>query len=138
MPTNMSLDELVAVNSLLIERETSLADLSHIETTISDILGEPYPFDDPAVELPSRKKAKRAKAPKQPKAKAAPKIRRLKDGETGYRVTLVENGERKTHDLLDFAPFQKLLAKPLPHHRIQSVATLDDTLNVADTLYETP
>ncbi|WP_309024181.1 hypothetical protein [Pelagicoccus sp. SDUM812002] len=134
----MSIDELVAVNSLLIERETCLADLSHIETTISDILGQLYPFEDPAVELPSNKKGKRAKATKQPKAKAAPKIRRLKDGETGYRVTLTEKCGAKTHDLLDFAPFQKLLVNPLPHHRIQSVATLDDTLNVADTLYETP
>ncbi len=137
MPNNMSIDELVAVNSLLIERETCLADLSHIESTISDILGEPYPFAPPEVPLPSTRKGKRAKALKQPKAKAPPKIRRLKDGETGYRVTLIENGESKTHDLLDFAPFQKLLAQPLPHHRIQFVATLDDTLNVADPLYET-
>ncbi len=138
MPNNMSIDELVAVNSLLIERETCLADLSHIETTISDILGEPYPFLDPETPLPSTQKGKRAKALKQPKAKAPPKIRRLKDGETGYRVTLLEHGELKTHDLLDMSPFQQLLTAPLPHHRIQSVATLDDTLSVADTLYETP
>lgn len=133
----MSIDELVAVNSLLIERETCLADLSHIESTLSDILGQPYPFPEPATPLPSTRKGKRAKALKQPKAKAAPKIRRLKDGETGYRVTLLENGEQKTHDLLDFAPFQKLIANPLPHQRIQTVATLGDTQQVADTLYET-
>jgi len=134
----MSIDELVAVNSLLIERETSLADLSHIERTITDILGQPYPFQEPAAALPSRKKGKRAKAPKKQKAKATPKIRRLKDGETGYRVTLHENGQVQTHDLLDFAPFQTLLAKPLPHHRIQKVETLNDSLAPSDTLYESP
>ncbi|WP_378924065.1 hypothetical protein [Pelagicoccus mobilis] len=134
----MSIDELVAVNSLLIERETCLADLSHIEHTISDILGEAYPFEDPKVELPSRKKGKRAKAPKKQKAKAPPKIRRLKPGESGYRVTLLENGEVQTHDLLDFAPFQSLLATPLPHHRIQKVEILDDSFESADILFESP
>lgn len=137
MPDNMSIDELVAVNSLLIERETCLADLSHIETTISDILGQAYPFPVPETPLPSTRKGKRAKALKKPKAKAAPKIRRLKEGETGYRVTLVENGETKTHELLDMSPFQQLLAQPLPHHRIQSVVTIDDSLEFVDTLYET-
>lgn len=136
MPTNMSIDELVAVNSLLIERETSLADLSHIETTISDILGEPYPFPPPSTPLPSTLKSARAKALKQPKAKTAPKIRRLKEGEIGYRVTLLENGQSHTHDLLDFCPFQDLLARPLPHHRILSVATIDDAHAPIDTLFD--
>lgn len=134
MPSNLSIDELVAVNSLLIERETCLADLSHIESTISDILGQDYPFPEPEASLPSCKKGKRAKAGKKPKAKKPPKVRRLKEGESGYRITLLENGDRKCHDLVDFAPFQELLANPLPHHRIESVATIDDSLELIETL----
>ncbi|EDY81530.1 hypothetical protein VDG1235_1148 [Verrucomicrobiia bacterium DG1235] len=136
MSDNMSIDELVAVNSLLIERETTLADLNHIETSISGILGQPYPFATPQAALPSATKRKRAKAKKLPKKKGPPKIRRLKDGEFAYRVTLVENGEQKTHDLLDFAPFQSLLATPLPHHRIQSIHTINDLLERVDALHE--
>lgn len=137
MPTNMSIDELVAVNSLLIERETSLADLSHIEHTISDILGQSYPFQLPSAPLPSTQKGKRAKAPKKQKAKAVKKIRRLKDEEVGYRVIVTENGETATHDLLDLSPFQHLFANPLPHNGIQSVATINKSLEVIDTLFET-
>ncbi|MBC2604937.1 hypothetical protein H5P27_02665 [Pelagicoccus albus] len=132
----MSIDELVAVNSLLIERETCLADLSHIETTISDILGQEYPFELPAATLPSTQKGKRVKAPKKKKAKAAPKIRRLKEPEIAYRVVLQENGENLTHDLLDFSPFLDLIATPLPNHRIQSVATLGPTFEVVESLFE--
>lgn len=137
MSANMSIDELVAVNSLLIQRETCLADLSHIESTISDILGEPFPFDPPPVELPSTKKGKRAKAAKKVKPKKPKKIRRLKEGESAYRVTLSENGETETHILLDFSPFQDLVDNPLPHHRILTIETIDIEEEQVELLLET-
>lgn len=136
MSENMSIDELVAVNSLLIERETRLAGLSQIESAISDILGSPYPFQDPEAEIPSLKKGKRSKAPKKRKSKANPKIRRLKDGESGYRISIIEHRALQTHDLLDFTPFQALLSKPLPTQRIQKVVTLDKNSTPVDTLFE--
>ncbi|MDQ8203568.1 hypothetical protein [Pelagicoccus sp. SDUM812003] len=132
----MSIDELIAVNSLLIERETELAELSQIERSITELLGQPYPFDAPQAELPSSHKRKLAKAKKRPTKKGPPKIRRLKDDEFAYRVTLSENGEIKTHDLLDFAPFQDLLAKPLPHLRIHKVETIDVSQSPVDLLFE--
>lgn len=138
MPANTPLDELVAVNSLLIERETNLADLSHIETTISEILGQPYPFPEPSAHLPSTQKGRRVKHSRKPKAKAnkQTKIRRLKPGEIGYRVTVLELGVRKTHDLLDIAPIQDQLSNPLPHYRILEVLTIDTALETVDTLFD--
>lgn len=135
----MSIDELVAVNSLLIERETCLADLSHIESTISDILGQPYPFSGAPVELPSLRK--RAAAPKRAAtaksaSKPPPRIRRLKPEEFAYRVTTSESGVQSSSDIFDFTPFQDLLANPLPRHRILKVETIDERQNATETLYD--
>ncbi len=138
MSRNMSIDELVAVNSLLIERETCLADVSRIEAAIADRLGQPYPFPPLPVALPSTQRGPRSKAA--PKAKSAAKrpgrIRRLKPNELGYRITISENGVLATRDLPDFDSFQHLLVDPLPHHRILKIATIADDGELAETLFD--
>ncbi|MCH6255645.1 hypothetical protein MLD52_03745 [Puniceicoccaceae bacterium K14] len=132
----MPIDELVAINSLLIKRESELSRLSQIERSVSEILGQRYPFEAPKEPLPSTQKRKATKAKKRPKAKKTPKIRRLKQGEIAYRVTTLEHGEPKEQDLIDVSSLQALLENPLPHCRIQTIHTISEDLTPIDRLLD--
>ena len=71
-----STEELIAINSLLIEREAEFARVHSIEAQISELLGAEYPFDPPEVIVPSTITKKPTKAKKA--AKVAPQVTNLK------------------------------------------------------------
>ncbi len=136
MTPDMPIDELVAINSLLIKRESELSRLSQIESSLSEILGQRFPFEPPQEPLPSTLKRKATKAKKRPNPKKVPKLRRLRAGEMAYRVVTLEHGEHKKQDLIDVSALQDLLEHPLPQHRILSIHTLSDSLLPIDTLVD--
>ena len=133
---SMSLDELIAINGLLIERETAYAGVSSLEDEVSKILGQAFPFQKPLAELPSTKKAKAKRGAKRAKKKGPPKIRKLRAGEIAYRVHTLQNGDRLIEDLPDFRPFEHLLLSPLPNLQIQKVEILDESRKPSALLYE--
>ena len=132
----MSVDELIAINGLLIERETELAGVSAMEHQVTKILGQPYPFDDLSASLPSKRKSKAIRGAKRPKLKAPPKARRLRANESAYRVYSLQNGKAVIDEISDFRPFEHLLQNPLPSLQITKVETLDANRSTAEILFE--
>lgn len=132
----MPIDELVAINGLLIDRETCYAEVNRIEMAVSDILGQAYPFPPPTSELPSKITRKATPGKKRPSPKPLPKIRRLQDGEQAYRVTTHEQGQTRQQSLRDFSPFAELFANPLPSYRITRIETIRDQGELAALLWE--
>jgi hypothetical protein len=119
-------EELIAINSLLIEREAAFARVHSIESRISELLGEPYPFSAPAVELPSKIKNRAKKTTKQKGTKSKPfKPRRLNADEVAYRLTLIDKGQVIEQSATDLKHVTTLLADSLPGMKLQKVETVD-------------
>jgi hypothetical protein len=130
-----STEELIAINSLLIEREAEFARVHSIEAEISALLGAEYPFDPPAVTIPSTIKKKASKAKRA--AKAAPiKIRRLVAGEVAYRFTWIDKGQTVTNELTELKAVDALINDSLPGMKLLKVETLDFDSATLETLYE--
>ena len=132
----MSLDELIAINGLLIERETALAGASALELQVSKILGQDYPFAPLPIELPSTRKRKPVRSPKRARKKGPPKIRRLRNDEAAYRVQTLQNGELIQEDLPEFKPFEHLLLEPLPQVQIRKVETISASRRPIEVLFD--
>lgn len=129
-----STEELIAINSLLIEREAEFARVHSIEAQISELLGAEYPFDPPEVIVPSTIKKKPIKAKKA--AKVAPlKIRRLADGEIAYRFTWIDKGQTVTNELTELKAVDTLIGDALPGMKLLKVETLDFDSATIETLY---
>lgn len=129
-------EEHIAINSLLIEREAAFARVHSIESQIQQLMGADYPFQAPGVELPSAIK-KQATKPKQAKKKVAKvKTRRLGEGEAGYKLTFVENGDTTERITVDLKQIQTLLNDPLPGVRLLRIDTVDLEKQTVDTLFE--
>jgi hypothetical protein len=105
-----STEELIAINSLLIEREAEFARVHSMEAQISALLGAEYPFEPPEVTIPSTIKKKVGKAKRAPK-QAALKLRRLGPGEVAYRITWIDKGQRVTNEVTEL----KAVAQPAGH-----------------------
>ena len=130
-----STEELIAINSLLIEREAEFARVHSIEAEISALLGAEYPFDPPEVTIPSTIKKKASKAKRA--AKAAPiKIRRLADGEVAYRFVWIDKGQTVTNELTELKAVDALINDSLPGMKLLKVETLDFDSAAVETLYE--
>ena len=131
-----STEELIAINSLLIEREAEFARVHSIETQISELLGAEYPFDPPEVIVPSTIKKKASKAKRT--AKAAPlKIRRLAAGEVAYRFTWIDKSQTVTNEVTELKSVDALINDALPGMKLLKVETLDFDSATIETLYET-
>ncbi|CAA6677417.1 MULTISPECIES: hypothetical protein [unclassified Lentimonas] len=129
-----STEELIAINSLLIEREAEFARVHSIEAQISELLGAEYPFDPPEVIVPSTIKKKPTKAKKAAKAKPL-KVRRLADGEIAYRFTWIDKGQTVTNELTELKAIDTLIDDALPGMKLLKVETLDFDSATIETLY---
>jgi hypothetical protein len=84
----MTLDQQIAVNERLLEREALFSHVYEIEQAINASLGAPYPLPPPP-DIPSRRATRPSKkraagtTPKPP----PPKVRPLYDDEIGFRIT---------------------------------------------------
>lgn len=130
-----STEELIAINSLLIEREAEFARVHSIEAEISALLGAEYPFDPPEVVVPSTIKKKAAKAKRAAKAKPI-KVRRLATGEVAYRFTWIDKGQTVTNELTELKAVDTLINDTLPGMKLLKVETLDFDSAVVETLFE--
>jgi len=130
-----STEELIAINSLLIEREAEFARVHSIEAQISELLGAEYPFDPPEVIVPSTIKKKPTKAKKAAKAKPL-KVRRLASGEVGYRFTWIDKGQTVTNELTELKAVDALIQDALPGMKLLKVETLDFDSATVETLYD--
>lgn len=129
-------EELIAINSLLIQREAELARVHITESRINELLGENYPFEAPSVTLPSSIKKKAAK-PKKSKAKqVAFKPRRLNPGEVAYQITWTEKGQTSEQNATDLKHLNSLLHEPLPGMKLLKVQTIDIDGAPVETLYD--
>jgi hypothetical protein len=130
-----STEELIAINSLLIEREAEFARVHSIEAQISALLGAEYPFDPPEVIIPSTIKKKAIKT--KPAAKeAAIKIRRLADREIAYRFSWLDKSQAVTNELTELKAVDALINDTLPGMKLLKVETLDFDSATVQTLYE--
>lgn len=130
-------EELIAINDLLIERETAFSGIGRIEDAIANILGQPYPLDPPKTILPSTVKKKKVKQAKVAAPKVSiPKLRKLFSDEISYRVFYTDGTEHLEQDILDPMAAQKFLEKPLPGFKINRVITLQKDLEIQDILYD--
>ncbi|MDQ8194390.1 hypothetical protein QEH59_08130 [Coraliomargarita sp. SDUM461004] len=132
-----SSEELIAINSLLIEREAELARVYATESRINQLLGADYPFEAPGVTLPSSIKRKKPTKAKKVKAKAAViKPRRLDTGEAAYRITWTERGQSTQQNAADLKHLNALLKEPLPSMKLLKVQTIDIAGAPVETLYD--
>ena len=120
-----STEELIAINSLLIEREAEFARVHSMEAQISALLGAEYPFAPPEVTIPSTIKKKASKAKHAPK-KAAIKLRRLALGEVAYRIT----------EVTDLKAVTPLIHDGLPGMQLLTVETLNFDSTPVESLYQ--
>jgi hypothetical protein len=119
-------EELIAINSLLIKREAAFARVHSVESRISELLGEPYPFEAPAVELPSRNKKKASKASKHKQSKSKPfKPRRLNQGEVAYRLCWIDKGQEIEQCATDLKCVTSLITDSLPGLKLHKIETID-------------
>ena len=132
---SVSTEELIAINSLLIEREAEFARVHAIEAEITALLGAHYPFEPPAVTIPSTIQKKPSKANRAPKP-AGLKLRRLAPGEVGYRLTWIDKGRRVRNTVTDLRALAPLLHDSPPGIQLLSVETLDFDSAPVDTLYQ--
>jgi hypothetical protein len=130
-----STEEIIAINSLLIKREAEFARVHSIEAQISALLGVEYPFDPPAVIIPStiKKKASKTKPAAQ---EPAIKIRRLADDEIAYRFTWLDQGQTVANELTELKAVDTLINDTLPGMKLLKVETLDFDSATVQTLYE--
>ena len=130
-----STEELIAINSLLIEREAEFARVHSIEEQISALLGAEYPFAPPEVTIPSTIKKKASKAARA--AKVAPiKIRRKASGEVAYRFIWIDKGQTVINELTETKAVDSLINDSLPGMKLLKVETLDFDSAVVEILYE--
>lgn len=129
-------EELIAINDLLIERETAFAHIVRIEDTISGILGQSYPLQPPEAILPStvKKKVKKRSIPKTKEASI--KLRRLNQDEVAYRVYYLEQAKPNQVDLVNVSAAQNLHDNPLPGIKVTRIVTLGADLEIAETLLD--
>lgn len=129
-------EELIAINSLLIEREAAFARVHTAESQINELLGGEYPFEAPRTELPSSIKKKVAKR-KKTKAKAATlKPRRLNEAEVAYRLTWMDRGQAYEENCTGLKQVTALLEDALPEMKLIKIETVDIHENVVETLFE--
>jgi hypothetical protein len=130
-----STEELIAINSLLIEREAEFARVHSMEAQISALLGADYPFDPPEVTIPSTIKKKASKT-KRASKKEGIKLRRLAAGEVAYRITWIDKGQTVTNEVTELKAVAPLIHDSLPGMQLLSVETLNfDSAPVA-TLFQ--
>lgn len=130
-----STEELIAINSLLIEREAEFARVHSMEAQISALLGAEYPFAPPEVTIPSTIKKKASKAKHAPK-KAAIKLRRLALGEVAYRITWIDKGQTVTNEVTDLKAVAPLIHDSLPGMQLLTVETLNFDSTPVECLYQ--
>lgn len=122
----MQLDRQIRVNELLLQREELFLRIHAAESEITRLLRGPYPFERPA--LPSDRRGKRkpapAAAPVVARKTAAEALRRLADGEAGYRVTYLQFNREVVETHPEFAPMATLLAAQAAHLSVLRVETL--------------
>jgi hypothetical protein len=129
-----STEELIAINSLLIEREAEFARVHSIEAEISALLGAEYPFEPPEVTIPSTIKKKPSKTKRS--AKEAPiKVRRLVDGEVAYRFTWIDKGQTVSSELTELKAVDNLINDTLPGMKLLKIETLDFDSATVQVLY---
>lgn len=130
-------EELIAINSLLIQREAAFARVHTVEARIAELLGgESYPFEAPAVILPSSIKKKATKAKKSNQAKNKPlKPRRLNDDEAAYRLTWIDKGQQTEQSATDLKSITTLLNDSLPGLKLLKIETVDINGEVVETLH---
>jgi len=130
-------EELIAINSLLIEREAELARVHTAESRINELLGTAYPFEAPGVTLPSSIKKKTTK-PKKAQAKTvALKPRRLDIGEVAYRITWTEKGQTIEQNATELKHLNVLLQETLPGMKLLKIETVNLNGQGIEILFET-
>lgn len=130
-----STEELIAINSLLIQREAAFARVHELEQKIDQLLGDNYPFEAPSVALPSALKKKPAKANKAERKAAPFKPRRLNENEVGYRISSQDRGQNTQQELTDLRLIEALLAETLPDMKILKIETIDLAGTAIETLF---
>jgi hypothetical protein len=130
-----STEELIAINSLLIEREAVFARVHTLESRMSCLLGEPYPFEAPAVTLPSSIKKMASKSKKAAKQKAPLKPRRLNDNEVAYRLSWRDKGQAVAQELTDLRSIVALFQESLPGMKLLQIETIDLNGAVIEQLF---
>jgi hypothetical protein len=127
----MRRDEQIRVNELLLQREDLFLRIHAAETEVNRILGEAFPFSVP--ELPSTRRGKRkasdtrassGTAAAKPAKSPADTLRRLEDGETGYRVTYRQFSKVLVEDHHEFDAVRTLLACQGRNLEVQSIQTI--------------
>lgn len=122
---SVSTEEIIAINSLLLQREAAFAQVHLIESRIEGLLGEAYPFEAPEVHVPSSVKRKSKKAERAKAApKAALKIRRLNEDEVAYRITWRNKDELTTTEVTNPRSLTPLLENMLPGTELERIETV--------------
>ena len=131
-----STEELIAINSLLIEREAAFAQVHTLESQINQLFGDHYPFEAPGLELPSWNKQKKVKSQKQEKPKDRTiKLRRLEDPEVAYRVTWIDKSETTSKEITDIRSVNTLIQDGLPGLKLVRIETVDLNSETVKGLY---
>jgi hypothetical protein len=127
--------ELITINSLLIERDAAFARVHTLESQISELLGEAFPFEAPNLTLPSTLKRKPSKPPKAKRQAKALKPRRLNEGEAAYRITYIEKGQTSENTVTDLRGLEPLFAESLFDMQLLKIETIDFQSQTIATLF---
>lgn len=129
----MTTAQQIRVNALLLEREALLVRIHACETAAARLLGEPYPFERPA--LPSDQRTKRK--PAAPKGGGAPRdgLRRLEPGEAAFRVTYRQRAQEATEEHESLDALRVLQAGQTETLQVRRIETLDAAGAVAAVLF---
>lgn len=137
----MRRDEQIRVNELLLQREDLFLRIHAAETEVNRILGEAFPFSAP--ELPSTRRGKRkasdaraaaGTATAKPAKSPADTLRRLEDGERGYRVTYRQFSKVLVEEHHEFDAVRTLLACQGANLEVQSIETISKDGGTAESL----
>ena len=134
---SVSPEELIAINSLLIEREEAYARVAEIEQSICHLLGADFPFEPPRA-IPSsahKRKASKKRRAASKKAQGPPKIRRLKPGECAYRFTWSEKEHVQVREATELRAIETFIKHPTSGNKLLKVETLDIDSEVVDCIF---
>ena len=123
----------IRVNTLLLERAALFVRIHACEAAAAKLLGEPYPFERPA--LPSDQRTKRKAGAARSGGVARDPLRRLEPGETAFRVTYRQRGREVCEEHEEVDALRGLLAGQTAQLTVLRVETIDAGGAIRATLF---
>jgi hypothetical protein len=122
----------IRLNALLLEREALFVRIHACEAEAAKALGEPYPFERPA--LPSEQRTKRRVGATKNGGSPRATLRRLEPGEAAFRITYRQGDREITEEHVEVDAVRTLLAVQTAQLAVVRIETIDAHNTLCTTL----